>query len=78
MHLHATPTAAEEAARRAGAEARLRHHEHRELRSLELAVKAEDDALALLFEARADQAYLDAQAVASEHEITPDFMRPMP
>jgi hypothetical protein len=77
MHLHAIPTAAEEAARRSGAEARLRHHEHRELRSLELAVQAHHDALARLFEARADQAYLDAQAIAAEHEIAADPREPM-
>jgi hypothetical protein len=77
MHLPAIPTAAEEAARRSGAEARLRHHEHRELRALELAVKAQHDSLARLFEARADQAYLDAQAIAAEHEVAVDPCEPM-
>jgi hypothetical protein len=58
-------------ARQAGARARLRHHERRELHALELAVHAEHDPVARLFEARADQAYLDALAIATEHHIPP-------
>jgi hypothetical protein len=58
-------------ARRARARARLRHHERRELHALQLAVRAEHDPTARLFEARADQAYLDALAIAGEHHIPP-------
>jgi hypothetical protein len=58
-------------ARRAHARARVRLHEIRELRALELAVHAVDDTVARLLEARAYQAYLDAHAIAAEHELDP-------
>jgi len=54
-----------------GAHARMRHHERRELDALQLAVHAEHDPVARLFEARADRAYLDAHAIATEHDISP-------
>ena len=38
-------------------------------RALQLAVNAIDDAVARLLEARADQAYLDAHAIATEHDL---------
>jgi hypothetical protein len=57
--------------RQVGAHARMRHHERRELEALQLAVEADHDPVARLFEARADQAYLDAHAIAAEHDITP-------
>ena len=57
-------------ARRARARARMRHHERRELRALQLAVRADHDPSARLLEARADQAYLDALAIAGEHHIS--------
>jgi hypothetical protein len=70
---HTIPTHPDYAdnARRALARARIHHHELRELRSLQLAVNAIDDAVARLLEARADQAYLDAQALATEHYLNP-------
>jgi hypothetical protein len=70
---HTIPTHPDYAdnARRALARARIHHHELRELRSLQLAVNAIDDAVARLLEARADQAYLDAQALATEHDLNP-------
>jgi hypothetical protein len=58
-------------ARRAHARARIHHHELRELHSLEQAVRAADDTVARLLEARADQAHLDAQAIAAEHHLNP-------
>jgi hypothetical protein len=58
-----------DSARRAHARARIHHHELRELRSLQLAVTAIDDSVARLLEARADQAYLDAHAIAAEHDL---------
>jgi hypothetical protein len=71
--IHTIPTHPDHAdhARRAHARARIHHHELRELHSLELAVLAADDAVARLLEARADQAYLDAQAIAAEHHLDP-------
>jgi hypothetical protein len=54
---------------KAGAFARLRHHERLELRALQLAVDARHDTIARLFEARADQAHLDADAIAAEHHL---------
>ena len=60
-----------ETARTAHARARLAHHEARELRALQLAVDTPDDTIARLLEAKAHQAYLDADAIATEHEITP-------
>jgi hypothetical protein len=56
-------------ARRAHARARLRRHELRGLRSVDLAVRAADDAVARLLLARADQAHLDARAIAAEHDL---------
>jgi hypothetical protein len=58
-------------ARRAHARARIHHHELQELHSLELAVRAADDTVARLLEARADQAHLDARAIAAEHDLDP-------
>ena len=69
MTLHPEP--GQEHARRAEARARLAHHEARELRALQLAVDSPDDAIARLLEARALRAYLDAEAIATEHDITP-------
>jgi hypothetical protein len=58
-------------ARRAHARARIHLHELRELQSLERAVRAADDTVARLLEARADQAHLDAHAIAAEHDLNP-------
>ena len=60
-----------EHARRAHAKARIHHHELHELRHLQRAVAAIDDTVARLLEARAHQAYLDARAIATEHDIIP-------
>jgi hypothetical protein len=70
---HTIPTHPDHAdhARRAHARARIHHHELRELHSLELAVRAADDSVARLLEARADQAYLDAHAIAAEQDLDP-------
>ena len=62
------PTHAERA-RKAHARARIRHHELRELRALAHAAAAVDDGTGRLLEARAHRAYLDAHAIATEHEI---------
>jgi hypothetical protein len=39
------------------------------VRSLELAVAAAEGTVARLLEARADQAHLDARAIAGEHDL---------